>query len=244
MKKPNRKVWKTKARAKLRGTRVPAAQALARGSLSPEVILQAALAIADREGLACLTLRKIATKLDASPMAIYRHFRNKAELVAKLPDYVVGIYGVTEHATEDWRDWIVVTLLRMRTGLLEHPGVISLLGSSATSGPNAFAVMERFLAVVRKAGVEEEAVIQLFHLLMSYTVGAVAIENAALQRLATSTGRRQHPKVSFFFESAARAEYPNLEALAPKLALFASDEFFAAGVRRMMDAFAPPHVRG
>lgn len=201
--------------------------------------MQAALLIADREGLAQLTLRKIATRLDASPMAIYRHFRNKAALVAKLPDRVVGIYGVTEHATQDWRDWIVVTLLRMRAGLLEHPGVIPLLGSSATSGPNAFAVMDRFLAVVHEAGVERDAAAQLFHLLMSYTVGAVAIEHAAAQQLVVRKARGQHREASLFFEAASQAAYPHLTAFAPQLARFASEEFFAAGVRRIVDAFAP-----
>lgn len=206
--------------------------------------MQAALEIADREGLANLTLRKIATHLGASPMAIYRHFRNKAALVAKLPDLVVGRYAVTEHATQDWREWISVTLLRMRVGLLEHPGVIPLLGSSATAGPNAFAVMEHFLAVVRRAGMDDAAAVQLFHILMSYTVGSVALESAATQRSAPLRATARRKNESFFFEAAPQAKYPHLVALAPQLVRFASAEFFAAGVNRIVEAFATPSSDG
>lgn len=233
---------RTKAQKGKRSAHAGAAKPRIRGSLSQEVILQAALEIADHEGLANLTLRKIATHLGASPMAIYRHFRNKAALVAKLPDLVVGRYAVTAHATQDWREWISVTLVRMRAGLLEHPGVIPLLGSNATSGPNAFAVMDRFLAVVRSAGIEDAAAVQLFHILMSYTVGSVALESAAAPSIVQKEKRRKNE--SFFFEAAPQAEYPHLVALAPQLARFASAEFFEAGVCRIVGAFAESSPEG
>jgi len=105
-----------------------------RAKLSLQAILRTALSIADRDGLDGLTLRKIASELGASPMSVYRHFRNKAEIVNGLVDRVVGDYDVTAHAEKDWRAWMRETFRQMRQALLAHPGIVPLLGTAAFAG--------------------------------------------------------------------------------------------------------------
>ena len=95
--------------------------AIGRGTLSREVILRAAIRVVDRDGLNGLTMRKLAAGLGASPMALYRYFRNKEELVDGLVDVVVGDYEVTEHDEADRRDWLCETFRLMHQGLCEHP---------------------------------------------------------------------------------------------------------------------------
>ena len=77
------------APAEKRGRGGAGARRSGRAALSRDAILQAALAVADREGLAGLTLRKIAAELGASPMGVYRHFHNKAEILGELVDLVI-----------------------------------------------------------------------------------------------------------------------------------------------------------
>jgi AcrR family transcriptional regulator len=80
----------------------------ARAVLSREAILRAALDVTDREGLEGLTLRKIAAELGASPMGVYRHFRNKAEILGELVDLVIGLYDVTHQRADPdgaWEPW-------------------------------------------------------------------------------------------------------------------------------------------
>ena len=115
--------------------------------------VKAALAIADRDGLGGLTIRKLAERLGVSPMATYRYFRNKAEIVEGLVDVVVGEYDVTNHEEADWAKWVRKTFCLMRRALREHPGIITLLGTAASSGPNAMAVMEEVLTVRERAGI-------------------------------------------------------------------------------------------
>ena len=75
---------------------------LPRGTLSQALILRASLAIIDHDGLTGLTVRKLADQLGVSAMAIYRHYRNKAEIERDLVDLVVGDYDVANHEEADW----------------------------------------------------------------------------------------------------------------------------------------------
>src|SRR5688572_4454225 len=71
------------------GARV-AAPAARGGELSRERVTAAGLAIADDEGLAALSIRGVAARLGASAMSLYRHVRNKEELIALMTDAALG----------------------------------------------------------------------------------------------------------------------------------------------------------
>jgi TetR/AcrR family tetracycline transcriptional repressor len=207
-----------------------------RPSLSRETILRASLHIADRDGLGGLTMRKIAGHLGSSPMGVYRHFRNKAEIVGGLVDLVIGDYDVTGHREPSWREWIRETFLRMRGALCAHPGIIPLLGAAAFSGNNALAILERVLEVLHRAGLGEAAA-PLFHTLMSYTIGSVAIESSALPRTADEDDldvEEQRRRAQLSFEVLPRSTYPNVVASAPQLAGFATNRHFLTGLDRIL----------
>jgi AcrR family transcriptional regulator len=209
-----------------------------RASLSREAILRAALHIADRDGLGGLTMRKIAGHLGASPMGVYRHFRNKAELVGGLVDLVVGDYDVTNHEEPSWTEWVRETFLQMKHALCAHPGIIPLLGATAFWDTNALGVLERVLHVLRGAGLCEASA-PLFHTLISYTIGAVAIESSALSQTAGEEEldlQEQLRRAQLFFEFAPRSTYPNVVASAPQLARFGTGDHFANGLDRILSS--------
>jgi len=207
-----------------------------RTTLSREAILRAALQIADRDGLGGLTMRKIAGRLGASPMGVYRHFRNKAEIVDGLVDLVIGDYDVTNHQEASWSEWVRETFLQMKRALCAHPGIIPLLGAVGFSGANALGVVERVLDVLRGAGLGDGSA-SLFHTLMSYTIGAVAIESSALSQAAAEEDAsidEQVRRTRLLLELAPRSSYPNVVASAPQLARFVTDESFVAGLDRIL----------
>jgi len=207
-----------------------------RGSLSRDAIRRTALRIADAEGLAALTVRKIATRLDVSPMAVYRHFESKAEIVDGLVDLVVAESRVTDHDEPRWQDWLRRTLLQMRRALLEHPGILPLLGAAAFSGAEALAVTERVLAVLRRAGLGDESA-DLYQTLIAFTVGSVALESSASARLPSASGSRAAERgARLALESLSVERHPNVVALAPRLARFASEERFLAELDRIVAA--------
>jgi TetR/AcrR family tetracycline transcriptional repressor len=209
-----------------------------RTPLSREAILRAALEIADRDGLGGLTMRKIAGRLGASPMGVYRHFRNKAEIVGLLVDLVIGDYDVTNHQEKTWTEWVRESFLQMKRALCAHPGIIPLLGAAGFSGANALGVVERVLDVLRSAGLGDGSA-PLFHTLMSYTIGAVAIESSAFSQTGgeeESSLDEQLRRTQILLELAPRSSYPNVVASAPQLARFVTDESFVAGLDRILSA--------
>ena len=207
-----------------------------RGALSADAILRAALAVVDSEGLDGLTVRKMASRLDVSPMAVYRYFRNKAEIVDNLVDLVVGDYDVANHEEEQLSDWLRTTFCLMRDALCSHPGIIPLLGNATFVGSNAMSVMERILAELRAAGLTQEAAPQLFHLLMTYTVGFVALETASSGMEQTDSNdpeeRQRHRRLAF--EGAALADHPTIVELASHLARLPTDDQFLIGLNKII----------
>jgi AcrR family transcriptional regulator len=195
----------------------------------------------DSEGLPGLTIRRLAQELDVTPMAVYRHFKNKSDILDGLIELVIAEGAATEHETEGWQAWVEETFLRMRASLLQHPGVLPLLGSSASYGLQSLRITERLLGKLRSGGLDPDAVARGLHLLVSYTLGAVAIEIAAReqqQQQSADVGTQQEwqRKVRERFEAADIAEFPNLVALAPKLSRFVEEAEFALGVRQIIQS--------
>jgi len=212
-----------------------------RARLSRERILEDALRIVDTEGLGGLTIRRLAQELDVTPMAVYRHFRNKGDILDGLIELVIAEGKATEHDTEGWQAWVEITFLRMRASLLHHPGVLPLLGSSASYGLQSLRITERLLGEMRGAGLDPDACARGLHLLVSYTLGAVAIEVAAheQQESGAKDPAEYQRQLRKRFESANIAEFPNLVALAPKLSRFVEEAEFGLGVRHIIQSLVP-----
>jgi len=68
--------------------------------LTRERIVAAAVRVADAEGLAQLSMRRIATELSASPMSLYRHVNGKDELLTAMQDNVISEYPLTAQPPE------------------------------------------------------------------------------------------------------------------------------------------------
>ncbi|MHC4393453.1 MAG: TetR/AcrR family transcriptional regulator, partial [Planctomycetota bacterium] len=111
---------KGRGKGKQRGRPTRAEPKEPRSPLTRERILEEALAIADAETLAKLTIRRLADALGVTPMAVYWHFESKDRILGHLVDHVVGLSNILDHETEGWREWAHVTFLRMRDGLLLH----------------------------------------------------------------------------------------------------------------------------
>jgi AcrR family transcriptional regulator len=78
-------------------------------------VVDAAAAVVDRDGIDGLTMRRVAEELDSSPMALYRHVRDKDELLVALLDRLVERLPRPD-LPEDPRDRILVAFGSSTTG--------------------------------------------------------------------------------------------------------------------------------
>ena len=140
-----------------------------RGSLSRGVILDAAEAIAS-QGFEGLTMRAVAARLEAVPMALYNHFATKEELVNALLDRVLGRFepeSPTGDPTEDLRRFAHAH----RRILTTHPWAVAPIFSNPNPGPNAFRIGEHALGILARGGLSEDDAIAAFSGILALNYG-------------------------------------------------------------------------
>lgn len=221
--------------------------ALTRGVLTQERILQSALELIDEEGIGGLSLRKIATRLGASTMSLYRHFRSKADIEVALVDHVVGYYDVTNHDEADWLEWLQQTFSRMREGLCAHPGLMGLLDNAAFTtsyrGHNALQVMDTILCRLRAAGFAPQSAAALYHMLMAYTIGSVVLMNQEMRRVVSGSGGEDARSAEYSqllelgLQMVGVQQFKGVAEMAPQLATLWEPEAFRAAVLHITRSF-------
>lgn len=121
-----------------------------RSTLSREAIVTAALRIADAEGLAAVSIRRIATELGARTMSLYSHIDSKADLFDLMADEVAGEVVIREGLPAEWRQAIMLIACREREVCLRHPWQADLVHqrSHAVIGPNGLRHLEQSVAAL------------------------------------------------------------------------------------------------
>src|SRR5215216_3957374 len=94
-----------------------------RAPLTRERVLRGAIAIADAGGIAALTIRALADKLDVRPMSVYHHVANKDEILDGIVDLVFSEIDLPS-ATGDWRSELAQRASSARAALRRHPWAI------------------------------------------------------------------------------------------------------------------------
>lgn len=131
----------------------PARSRRARGSLTREEIVDAALAIVDAEGLDELSMPRLARQLGCGVMTIYGHLADKAELLDLVVARVLQDVRTPAAARQPWDLWADEWLGSLRSALLDHPQVAQLLAQSELKkSPVILKQLEDALKVFAHAG--------------------------------------------------------------------------------------------
>src|SRR5512144_1887431 len=93
--------------------------------LSRERVCKEALALVDEEGLEALSMRRLGARLGVEAMSLYRHVRNKADLLDALHAAVLG--GLEPAVSDDgWRPLLAGMVRALHAALVAHPHVLPL----------------------------------------------------------------------------------------------------------------------
>jgi AcrR family transcriptional regulator len=147
-----------------------------RGSLGPEVILDAAEAIA-RDGFGAVTMRAVAARLGAAPMALYNHFATKEELVAALLDRVLGRFEPAP-PTADWPADVRAFARAHRRLLSDHPWAVAPLFAQPEPGVRAVRIGEIALAILRRGGLSTPDAVAAFSGIVALNYGWASFTTA------------------------------------------------------------------
>ena len=139
---------------------------------SRERIAEAALRIADSEGLEAVTMRRVATELGAGTMTLYHYVKNKDELTALMDDAIMREVLVPEDELADgWREGISQIARRSYAAFKAHPWVFEVDDDSGQGAPNALRHVEQSLLVAGRTGLDFAGQLELVALVDDYVFG-------------------------------------------------------------------------
>lgn len=141
-----------------------------RSPLTRERVLRAAVALADEGGIEAVSMRRLGQELGVEAMALYRHVRNKEELVDGVIDLVVGEI-VPPKFDGDWRSAMRKLSLAARGVMLRHAWAPSLIVDRPTIGPATLGHIERVMAILRDGGFSLDMAHHALHVLGSRILG-------------------------------------------------------------------------
>src|SRR6202453_4154503 len=151
-------------------------------------VLAASLQLADEQGLAAVTMQAVADRLGVTPMALYRHVTNKADLLDGVVESILLEVPLPDPELP-WPDRLSALSRGTRQAALRHPEVFPLLLQRAAVTDGARRVREVVYAALREAGCSEADVVQLERLLATAVLGFAASE-AGGRFAAHSLGQR------------------------------------------------------
>jgi len=141
--------------------------------LTRERIVAAAIGIADAEGLAAVTMRRLGAALDREAMSLYHHVPSKEALLAALVDdllaRLVRESAGLEH--DDWRDTVRARCLAARSLMLRHPWAPALIAAQEETPAAAWPVYELLVGTLAGAGFDDDLSHRAVHSLGSMLFG-------------------------------------------------------------------------
>ncbi|HKS90586.1 MAG TPA: TetR/AcrR family transcriptional regulator C-terminal domain-containing protein [Tepidiformaceae bacterium] len=175
-------------------------------------IVAAALAIADEEGFAALSMRRVAQELGVATMSLYYYAKSKAELISAMDDALMAEILVP-NLPEDWREALTAIAGRTRDVFVRHPWALSSM-QSAPPGDNAMRHMEQCLGALATTGMTTKDKLTLLALVDDFVFGYALREtaedpvvdmDAVKKRLATGI----YPELNRTFGKELRMSIPN-----------------------------------
>jgi AcrR family transcriptional regulator len=191
-----------------------ARRAAQKAPLSREAVIDAALEILDREGLAGISMRRIAERLDTGPASLYQHVADKEELLDELLDRVLGEVELPAPDPADWQTPLKQALRSIRGAFAAHKDIAYVTLGRVPTGPNGLAGAETLLTIMRVGGVPGPIASYAIDMLALF-VGAVAYEEAIeAQRIGSEQDpHRYHEQVGAYFATLPPERFPTLVSM-------------------------------
>ena len=207
--------WRTDVQRRAR--RGPAPQ-LDRGR-----IVARALEIVDADGVDGLSLRRLADDLGVTPMSLYWHVADKAELLELVGHRVLDEVEIPERAGT-WADQLRDVHRAMFTAFLRHRNAAEVVAGRARFGPAGLAAFERILVILLDAGFTPEAAFDAYQSLYLFTLGFLATSTRTPEFIAA---QRQG---AAYMLTLPEDRFPGIRAVAPVIGRRAPEEQLEIGL--------------
>jgi TetR/AcrR family transcriptional regulator, tetracycline repressor protein len=210
---------------------------MTRATLTRDSIVDTTIRIIEAQGTESFTMRSLGQALGTDPTAVYRHFRDKAELLRAVSERLLGAVTVDLPERDGWRATTIELCKRLRAALLNQPQLATALQFGPPLQPTEFAITETLLAQFRLAGLGQSAAALGYHSVIELTVGSAAIDSA-LHSLSNRERSQQYFQWRSVYATLDPVEYPDTVAAASHLYRGTAEERFVHALERLLDGIA------
>lgn len=175
-----------------------------RAPLSRQQIVDAAFETVRSGRYEEMTIRSLAASLGVAPMALYRHVRDRDDLLVEVTDRLLAQTWRPRARPSNWQAWITEAADRLRNLLVDQPAALHTYLRQPVTTTTAITRMDTSLDVLTKAGFNPQDARRAYAAVHTYTVGFAALEasrtrwtpdpdvlDPAAERLAAFTTPRQ-----------------------------------------------------
>jgi AcrR family transcriptional regulator len=183
-----------------------------RPAFSRARLTEAAIQIADSEGLDAISMRRLATEIGAGTMSLYRYVSGKDDVIELMIDAVVADYLPPDAVmTGDWMADLRGLAVRVRQTMLRHPWIAPLSGTRQQPSPNRVRMLDAALRMVDGLGVSVNEMLTVIGTVFAYVNGFVQSELAeaeALRRTGLDLVEWMTLQVPYLQSVVASGQYP------------------------------------
>jgi AcrR family transcriptional regulator len=208
-------------------------------ALTLDVVVDAAVGLADREGITALSMRKVAAELGVGTMSLYRYVPGKGELLDLMLDRVYAPGDdLAKMAGEDWRTAMERVGLTTYQLYRDHPWLLQVNQSRPLLGPNALLGFDVALAALDGLGLNSQERVGVISTLDAFITG-IARHHVLLQQASEESGisdeafwAAQTPVIETAMASGC---YPHVFALSEDAFSMAAEQILTFGLTRLLD---------
>lgn len=205
-----------------------------RRGLTADRIVAAAIEVVEAEGLAALSMRRVAQQLGVGTASLYTYLPGKAELEALMLDAVTLDSALPHERPGDWRAKVEAWARSDWEGYRKHPWVLRLVSSTPFPGPNTLRWLDSALRALEGTGLTEAEKMAVVESVDVYVRGQARLSLEERELDAEETRARDN----ILAELVDFTQYPALLAtIRAGVAPYAADRF-EFGLQRLLDGIA------
>ena len=199
--------------------------------LSLPEIIEAARGIVDEDGVAKLTMRRLAQELGSTPMAVYHHVRDKEELLLLLLDAYAETNMLKPELPDDPRERVIVTALALHDSLVRVPWIVEVLTADDLFSHAALWYVERIVDGAVACGLTADQAVHAYRAIWYYTAGEIIIRRNADRRRAGDDRPTYRDRAFAELDGSA---YPRLGEVGGRWADLTARDTFEPGLRALV----------
>lgn len=196
------------------------------GTISRDRVIDTATEMISTGGFERITIRSLAAELGVAPMSLYRHVRDKDDLLNEVVDRLLNSVWQPESDAVQWRAWITEAADNLRRFLTTQPAALHIYLSHPVVTPTAVERMRQMLRVLRQATGDEPRARQAYAAIQTYTLGFAALEASR------ATWEASHRA------TASESKPAEATDLMDELAAYTTPRQFSEGLTYLLDGIA------